>query len=116
MNIKNPGISFGLFADTLYPSIFKIIIGIIIIFLIIWFNISKSFLERWGLIIVIAGAFGNYIDRLISGVVTDFIYFYYSSYYWPAFNIADIAISLGVFILIIATYKNYRDSVIVKNE
>ena len=94
----------------------ELIICIIIIFLIIWFNISKSFLERWGLIIVIAGAFGNYIDRLISGVVTDFIYFNYSSYYWPAFNIADIAISLGVFILIIATYKNYRDSVIVKNE
>ena len=93
-----------------------IIIFFIIISLIIWYFLSKSILEKWALIVIIAGAISNFVDRLIHESVTDFIYFHYNQYYFPAFNIADIAISMGVVIMIIATYMTYKYKVINKNE
>ena len=116
INIKNSGISFGLFANVFSPIIFKLVIGCIIFFLILWFFNSKNNLEKWGLITVLGGAFGNFIDRIIFNEVTDFIFFYYNDYFWPAFNIADISISVGVILMIFATYNNYIDSVKRNNE
>ena len=92
------------------------VIGCIIFFLILWFFNSKNNLEKWGLITVLGGAFGNFIDRIIFNEVTDFIFFYYNDYFWPAFNIADISISVGVILMIFATYNNYIDSVKRNNE
>jgi len=106
--IQNTGISFGLFSQILPAWVISVVVGIIIIILIYWlFNSDKS-LEKWGLMIILAGAFGNFIDRLLNNYVVDFIYFHYKHYYWPAFNIADIAITAGVVILIIATYIGYK--------
>ncbi len=51
--------------------------------------------------LILGGAIGNVIDRIYHGYVIDFIQWYYQSYYWPSFNIADAAISLGAVILII---------------
>ena len=116
INIKNSGISFGFFAGVFAPIIFKLVIGCIIFFLILWFFNSKNNLEKWGLITVLGGAFGNFIDRIIFNEVTDFIFFYYNDYYWPAFNIADISISVGVILMIFATYNNYIDGVKRNNE
>lgn len=53
------------------------------------------------LAMVLGGAFGNIIDRLRFGAVVDFLDIYYSSYHWPAFNIADSAICIGVAVLIL---------------
>lgn len=53
------------------------------------------------LALILGGAIGNVIDRIYHGYVIDFIQWYYASYYWPSFNIADAAISLGAAILII---------------
>jgi len=50
--------------------------------------------------LIIGGAFGNVIDRLQNGAVTDFIDFHIAGYHWPAFNLADSAIFLGVMILL----------------
>ena len=49
---------------------------------------------------VIGGALGNLNDRIIYGYVIDFIEFYYNTFYWPIFNIADVAISIGVILLL----------------
>jgi signal peptidase II len=60
--------------------------------------------ERWtafGLALVLGGAVGNLIDRLMFGHVIDFIQLYYRDFYWPAFNIADSAITLGAAALIL---------------
>ena len=60
--------------------------------------------KRWlltALALVLGGAIGNLVDRLYLGYVIDFIEVYYSKYYWPAFNIADSAITVGAIMLII---------------
>jgi signal peptidase II len=54
-----------------------------------------------GLVFVIGGAFGNIYDRVNLGYVVDFIEVHYNEHYWPAFNVADMAISFGAFLLIV---------------
>ena len=54
-----------------------------------------------GLALVIGGAVGNLIDRVATGAVVDFLDFYYQSWHWPAFNVADSAITLGVVLLLV---------------
>ncbi len=56
--------------------------------------------------LVLAGALGNLYDRLAYGYVVDFIHFYYESWDFPAFNIADMAISIGAALLLIDAFKN----------
>ena len=54
----------------------------------------------FGLTLIMGGALGNLIDRVAQGTVTDFIQWHVSSYYWPAFNLADSAITVGAVLLI----------------
>lgn len=60
--------------------------------------------------LVLGGAIGNLIDRAVYGQVTDFIQLYYSSYYFPAFNIADSAITLGAGLLILDMLLESKDT------
>lgn len=112
--IQNPGILFGFFSNVLSPWFILTIVGLVIIILFIWLLKSQDSYERWGIILIISGALGNFIDRFIHNHVTDFIYFHYHKYYWPAFNIADIFITFGVVILIIATYMSYKYKVNIR--
>ncbi|MDH5516212.1 MAG: signal peptidase II [Gammaproteobacteria bacterium] len=69
--------------------------------LIIWLKKSDNKIEQLAISFVLAGAIGNnLIDRPLFGHVIDFIDVYYESHHWPAFNIADMAISAGVMLLI----------------
>jgi len=61
-----------------------------------------------GLGSILGGAVGNLIDRIKTGEVVDFLDFYYKSYHWPAFNVADIAIFLGSLALLAAFYRMRR--------
>lgn len=56
---------------------------------------SHEVLSRWGLVMILAGATGNLVDRIRLGYVIDFLDVYYKSYHWPVFNIADSAITVG---------------------
>ena len=56
------------------------------------------------LALVLGGAVGNLIDRLAYGYVIDFLDVYYQSWHWPAFNVADMAISLGVFLMLLENF------------
>ena len=94
-HIHNFGVSFGLFSGTI-PPIFLTIIGLFIVIFIIYLLLnSQDNLEQWGLYIIICGALANIIDRFINGYVIDFIYLHFNQYYWPAFNFADIYISIA---------------------
>ena len=107
-HIHNFGISFGLFSG-LFPSWFFVLIGsMIIIFLFSLFLKSKNILEKLGYAFILAGALGNILDRAINGFVIDFIYIHYKDFYWPAFNFADIYISIGVLIILLQITNDLR--------
>ena len=107
-HIHNYGISFGLFAGVL-PFWFIVLVGIVMtILLLFWMSKISNELEKWGILLIVAGAISNIGDRLINNYVLDFIFLHYKQYYWPAFNFADIYISVGVMIIIIESYKIYK--------
>ena len=104
-HIHNFGVSFGLFAGTI-PALVLVIIGLFVTAFVFYLYINSSeFLERWGLFIIICGAIGNIVDRFINGYVIDFLYLHINQYYWPAFNFADIYISIGIIMIIVNMVK-----------
>lgn len=58
--------------------------------------------------LVLGGALGNLYDRLVLGYVVDFLFFHYQTWYWPAFNVADSAIVVGVALLLWDSFRNPR--------
>lgn len=78
--------------------------------LVIWLQklASHEKLQTVSIAMILGGAIGNLIDRSIYGHVIDFIDVYYQNHHWPAFNIADSAISVGVTLLIIDSFRHQR--------
>ena len=108
-HIHNFGISFGLFSG-LISSWILVIIGLIVTIFVYYLMLSSSdIIEEWGLFLIIIGALSNILDRSINGYVIDFIYFHYNSFYWPAFNIADIYITIGIMMLILNIIMNFKN-------
>ena len=75
--------------------------------LVIWMKrlAATARVEAISLALIIGGAIGNVIDRLIYGYVIDFLDVYVGTYHWPAFNIADSAICIGAVLLIIDSFR-----------
>lgn len=97
--VWNKGISFGMLSGhDAWLGLVIFTIGMIIALLTwLWRNPEKPYIYALGL--VIGGAAGNLIDRLKHGAVADFFDFHLYGYHWPAFNIADSAIVIGVIII-----------------
>jgi signal peptidase II len=103
---KNPGAAFGLFADS--PAAWKTVLLVVISALLIATVIGvvwKSRRLHWeagvGLALILGGAISNLVDRIRFGRVVDFLDFYFRSYHWFTFNLADSAIVVGAFFLIL---------------
>ncbi len=99
--ILNPGGAFGLFADN-SPQVrkfFFLFVSSVVVCVLLWFYKKTAdefpFLS-WGLASIFGGAIGNLIDRFRFGKVVDFLDFYIGYYHWPAFNVADSAICVGM--------------------
>ncbi|HEX3953615.1 MAG TPA: signal peptidase II [Stellaceae bacterium] len=93
----NSGVSFGLFNRSgLSAAIFSLAAALIVIVLMFWLTRVKATFLAVAIGLIIGGAIGNVLDRLRYGAVIDFLYFHVGSWYWPAFNLADSAICLGV--------------------
>jgi signal peptidase II len=93
----NAGVSFGLLNRTGIASlVFTVVAAAIVAVLLVWLSRVRTTLLAVALGLIIGGALGNVIDRLRFGAVIDFLYFHAGSWYWPAFNLADSAICLGV--------------------
>jgi signal peptidase II len=94
----NRGISFGLFntPSGMNVLLFSVLAAIIVTTLIIWLRRVASSLLAVAIGLVIGGAIGNVIDRIRYGAVVDFLDFHIGSWHWPAFNVADSAICVGV--------------------
>lgn len=104
VNIKNTGAAFGLFSSL--GNNFFIFISLVAIALIIIYMIKlPKGLELFSLSLILSGATGNLIDRLTFGKVIDFIDFFG---YWPAFNVADSAISIGVVLFLWSNIRDFR--------
>jgi signal peptidase II len=104
-HIRNPGAAFGFMAGAtpLFRYTFFMAVTVAAILLILhYFRASriKEPFEVSALALILAGAVGNLIDRVRFGEVVDFLDVYVGSYHWPAFNMADSAISVGAAILI----------------
>jgi len=101
-HVRNTGAAFGLMAGhTLSFYLFSLVALVAIIFVLWYFrNLSdRDFTSAVALSLVLTGALGNLIDRLRLGEVIDFLDFYYGQWHWPAFNVADAAVSVGVGLL-----------------
>ena len=85
----------------------SLIISIVLVFWLRNVDKNRKFLAS-GLALILGGAVGNLIDRSLFGYVIDFIDVYYKYWHWPAFNIADSAISVGASLLIIDMFT-YRE-------
>ena len=100
--IWNTGISFGLLSQNanIYYHLISLVIFSVIIFLI-YLVIKATFIEKILYSLILGGAIGNLIDRLIFFAVPDFIDFHINNLHWFTFNIADIFITLGIILIIV---------------
>ncbi len=110
VHTKNRGAAFGMFAESESPLRTFLLIGVsvaVLIFITVaLLRPSKAGgattpLTQYGLSLVMGGALGNIYDRIVHGMVTDFLEFYLSDYRFAAFNIADSAITIGAGLLIL---------------
>ena len=100
--VVNYGFAFGLLNN---PSLNQILVSLVILAIIIYFLYllikTQDKIFQLTLTLILAGALGNFIDRIFRGFVIDFIDIYIGKYHWPAFNIADSCITVGFVILMI---------------
>jgi signal peptidase II len=101
--VWNRGVSFGLFNNdsSLNAVIFSALAAAIVVGLLAWLRKATSPLIVIGIGLVIGGAVGNVVDRLRLGAVVDFLDFHVGGWHWPAFNVADAAICIGVAALVL---------------
>ena len=93
--VENRGISFGIFSSydaSFYLGILSFLISFYIIFII---KMTQEIWEIIGLSLILGGALGNGIDRVINNYVIDFFDFHLNNFHWPAFNFADSFITVG---------------------
>ena len=100
--VVNYGFAFGLLNN---PSLNQILVSLVILAIIIYFLYllikTQDKIFQLTLTLILAGALGNFIDRIFRGFIIDFIDIYIGKYHWPAFNIADSCITVGFVVLMI---------------
>jgi signal peptidase II len=101
--VWNPGVSFGMLGGdrALPPWALSAVAVAVCVALFIWLRRTDRPLHGWGIGLVIGGAIGNVIDRARWGAVFDFADFHIGHWHWPAFNVADSAIVVGVGLMLI---------------
>ncbi|MBX7146311.1 MAG: signal peptidase II [Alphaproteobacteria bacterium] len=101
--VWNRGVSFSLFSSShpYSPWILSAVALIVVVILLYWLKRTTHCLSSLALGFIIGGAIGNIIDRLRFQAVVDFLDFHLGDYHWPAFNVADMAITFGIALLLI---------------
>ncbi len=108
--VKNPGVAFGWFPDWKLPPI---LMALVMIIIITYYSLKlpeEERITRWALALLVGGAVGNLYDRVTYGFVVDFFLFHFGAFDFPVFNIADIIIDLGVFMLFIDIFFLSNDN------
>lgn len=101
--VKNTGISFGLFGGMKYGHFIlaTVVMSISLIFFI-YMHFQRALYYKISTVLILSGAVGNLYDRIKFGYVRDFLDFHYDVYRFPAFNFADVFVSCGVSLMVIA--------------
>lgn len=99
--VWNHGISFGMLSGQRLPLLLIVVAMVVVSILLRWLVKVTDWLTVVGIGLVVGGALGNVIDRVRFGAVADFLDFHWEKLHWPAFNIADSAIFMGVVVLCI---------------
>ena len=111
VHFQNTGAAFSFLSDQGgWQRYFLIAISLLAVLYIPWLinQYKKNILIVIGLLLILGGAIGNLYDRISYGYVIDFVYLHIAEFYWPAFNVADSAISLGVLLFLYGSFKNYK--------
>ncbi len=113
--VMNSGVAFGLFSRLAVGWKTVVLLGLagVTVLLLLGYYFFDSGLNRLMVLafcLVIGGAVGNIIDRLKYGRVVDFLDFYWQSYHWPAFNLADAAITVGIALLLLGSFCRQKGS------
>jgi signal peptidase II len=115
---ENPGVAFGILSDAtgIWRTIFLIGLSAAVLVFIIAMLLkpSSNVLVRTGLALIMGGAFGNLFDRVVNGTVTDFVELYAGRHYFPAFNVADSAITIGAGLLLLDMLRQRPEAVVTK--
>lgn len=103
---RNPGIAFGVLSDSASTGTRILLIAgsIVVIGVLAWLLVasqSGGTLSTPGLALLLGGATGNVTDRILHGAVTDFLELWFGAYHYPAFNVADSAITIGAALIIL---------------
>jgi signal peptidase II len=103
---QNPGIAFSMFSESNSPWLKPLLLlsSALVIALLVWLLVSGNaggWLAQCGIAVILGGAAGNALDRFIHGAVTDFLEVRLGTYMWPAFNVADSAISIGAVLVLV---------------
>lgn len=112
-HVKNTGAAFGLFAGhaSVFRTLFFVVItvGALMLILLIFRSVKeKRVLVPLSLGMITAGALGNLVDRIRWGYVIDFLDVYWRTHHWPAFNIADSAITVGILLVLVENLLLHR--------
>ncbi|MCR5506274.1 MAG: signal peptidase II [bacterium] len=108
--VWNNGVSFSMLANNTLLGRF-VLIGLslaITTYIALLLKKEKNSINRFAFIIIIAGALGNIFDRLRYGAVIDFLDFHLGKYHYPAFNLADMYICFGVFLIILNSLRKKK--------
>ncbi|HDR46965.1 MAG TPA: signal peptidase II [Geoalkalibacter subterraneus] len=109
--VRNQGAAFGILSESAYRIPFFITVSLAAAVGILWY-LSRLGADKkmaaFALSLIFAGAVGNLIDRIRLGEVIDFLDVHWHQYHWPAFNVADSAITVGVALLLIDMWREER--------
>jgi signal peptidase II len=106
--VRNTGAAFGIFDGA---NILLALFSLIVLVMLVVFRrhfIGPHPLQRAAMGLMAGGILGNLLDRLRLGYVVDFLHFYRGSYHFPSFNIADAAISIGVFLYLLMSFRTEK--------
>lgn len=111
--VYNPGAAFSFLADQSgWQRWFFIVLAVLICgwLLTLLRRHQDELALPLSFALIIGGAIGNVVDRVVYGAVVDFLYFHVGQYGWPAFNLADSAISVGVVIMLWSQFRPHRST------
>ena len=105
VSVRNEGAAFGLFKG--FGNIPFILISLIAVIVVIVLLIRGKE-DRFGLALILGGAIGNMIDRITMGSVTDFVDVFAGRLHWPAFNVADSALTIGLVVMVVSSFFHLK--------